>query len=896
MQHYSTRLLTKLNIGIILITKGIVNDLLKIDCNYVDVGDKNIYISYLSRGGLYLIIQHNMIAAYADLQLRNINKNKAKFEEKLSTGYRINRAADDAAGLTISEKMRAQIRGLDTSSENIEEGKLYCNVAEGALSEVHSMLDKLKEIAVQAANDTNTTEDRLLLDDEVQQIKEEINSVFRNTEYNTIKIWQAAYVPEVGGICKDFSLYNVEDANGSYSGGIVYMNHRYSWGDLGINNWDATTHTFTSTAEFTIDAAVLHNNGLDIGDPSTNDNYISVDNSGAIFTINTMEGSTTADIKKSYSWSADDKGIYIDHVMTTDPDPHSETGNTTWTSMGLTAGDYVNEGTYTFKYYGMEVSFDVPSGGDTWEDFLGGFNNSIVKIDWHSEYFTTDKVETVECTNASQIFIDSSNKDYISTDLNPYTIRTDEDGIWITNNGDMKKSLGKDGAYEPSGSLVRWEELINQEGYPINSWGIDTDNNGSTNQNNPSNADGGDTKITISSDDIYTYLDDSLGSSFLFSFHISEDASRTAVMKDLNNSTFKNLGVISPTQISSYTPGTGDFVSSGNSAMLSFITQRDIFYRNFSSPNEEIAKGGISEKAGYFTLELSEANSESILYTLTSTRSRSELETEISNYIVNKMYDLYNSALQSGTPVTELSDTSNPDNALLGLENYTMSFVNYNDTVSLNLDLSKIQYGAIISPSDASAGKTPEDPEFLSEVSTYVANNMDLFLDSELKISGNGLSYQELWLQENSVFDDVPINVPVVGGCYLSFNVQSGANTNEKVAISYDYLRLGSLGMKTTNVLTRNNASTAITSIDKAIEKVSQQRSLFGAYRNQLEYAYSVNSYMYENMQAAESKIRDADMAKEVVNNLKYTILEQAGQAVLAQANQYSELMLSLLR
>lgn len=847
-----------------------------------------------------MIIQHNIAAMYADIQLKNAGKNKVRFGERLSTGYRINRAADDAASLTISEKMRAQIRGLDASKGNIADGKAYCNVADGALGQVHSILDRIKELAVQAASDTNTSADRTAMDEEVQQMKKEITSVLRNTEYNTINIWQAAYVPEVGGTCKDFSLYNVEDSSGSYYGGIIYMNHRYSWEDLGINNWDSTSHTFTSTTKFSIDATVLQNNGTStLGDPSVNDDYISSHNSGAIFSIATTKDSAAVDIKKNYDWSADDTGIYIDNVMTTSMDPDSVEGNTTWAAMGLTAGQYVDGGTYTFKYYGMEVSFEVPPEGDAWPDFLGGINNTLVNIDWHSEYFNTYKAETVKCTNASQILIDNTNKDYISTSSTPYSVCADEDGIWIKNSGNMKTALDKDGTYGPSGSLVRWEDLSNPDGYDITSWGLDTDNNGSTNLNGPVNADGGDTKVTVSSNTVYTYEDDSLGSSFSFDFRILDEASRGAVIKDLNNSTFVSTGVVSPTCISSYTDGSsssGAFLSSGLSSSISFVTQRNVFDRSFSSPTEAFAEGEVNESGGYFTLDLSKAGGGSTVCTMTSLESRSDLESEISKNISDKMKNMYYSAVLNAVPVTQLSNTADPNNALLHLGTYTVVFEQGLDTVRLNLDLSDIQYGDIISSADAAAGKTPDSTDFAALVGTYVSNNMDKFLDSKLTLSGDGTTYQKLSLQENSVKDNVAVNVPVVDGVDLTLTVQSGANANENIDITYDYLRLGTLGLKTTNVLTGEDASSAIQSVDKAIGKVSQQRSLFGAYTNRLEHAYSVNDTMSENLQTSESKIRDADMAQEMVNNLKSSVLEQVGQSILAQANHATENVLNLLQ
>lgn len=134
-------------------------------------------------------IQHNMRAANANRVLKNNNLSRVKATEKLSSGYRINRAGDDAAGLAISEKMRSQIRGLNQASRNVEDGISYVQVADGSLEEVQQMLHRIHELSVQAANGTNVQEDRLHIDSEVQQLKKEISSIFAETEFNTKKIW-----------------------------------------------------------------------------------------------------------------------------------------------------------------------------------------------------------------------------------------------------------------------------------------------------------------------------------------------------------------------------------------------------------------------------------------------------------------------------------------------------------------------------------------------------------------------------------------------------------------------------------------------------------------------------------------------------------------------------------
>ena len=133
-----------------------------------------------------MVVQHNMTAANANRMLGITTSAQAKSSEKLSSGYKINRAADDAAGLTISEKMRKQIRGLDQASTNAQDGVSSVQTAEGALTEVHSMLQRMNELAVQASNGTNADSDRQAIQDEIDQLTTEIDRVAETTKFNEI--------------------------------------------------------------------------------------------------------------------------------------------------------------------------------------------------------------------------------------------------------------------------------------------------------------------------------------------------------------------------------------------------------------------------------------------------------------------------------------------------------------------------------------------------------------------------------------------------------------------------------------------------------------------------------------------------------------------------------------
>lgn len=140
-----------------------------------------------------MVVQHNLTAANTNRQLGITTSGLQKSTEKLSSGYKINRAADDAAGLSISEKMRNQIRGLNKASDNAQDGISLVQTAEGALNEVHSMLQRMSELSVQAANGTNDTTDRSSINDEVQQLKTEIERVGSTTQFNKMNILDGTF-------------------------------------------------------------------------------------------------------------------------------------------------------------------------------------------------------------------------------------------------------------------------------------------------------------------------------------------------------------------------------------------------------------------------------------------------------------------------------------------------------------------------------------------------------------------------------------------------------------------------------------------------------------------------------------------------------------------------------
>ena len=262
-----------------------------------------------------MVVQHNMQAANANRMLNITSGAQSKSTEKLSSGYRINRAADDAAGLSISEKMRKQIRGLDKASSNAQDGVSSVQTAEGALTEVHSMLQRMNELATQAANGTNSTTDRSAIQDEISQLTTEIDRVAETTKFN--------------------ETYLLKGDKGTKE---VYMKGH----DAGLNG--SLTDNATS-ATFKVAAGAL-----DAGK--------SVTIGGKDYTI----GATVAEAKKIADDKKTTKGakVTVNGVeYTSDGTDLKDAKNNVLNTSNIKAGDIVSDGTKTLTASDIDTATGV---------------------------------------------------------------------------------------------------------------------------------------------------------------------------------------------------------------------------------------------------------------------------------------------------------------------------------------------------------------------------------------------------------------------------------------------------------------------------------------------------------------------------------------------------------
>lgn len=356
-------------------------------------------------------IQHNMSAASASRHLKLNEKGFRVSTQRLSTGYRINSAADDAAGLSISEKLRWQVRGMSRASENIGDGIALTQVADGALQEVHDLLQRMVELTVQAANDTNTEEDRVAIQQEISEIKSEINRISNDTEFNTIKLFKSTSTPKLDYDPMDLYVYRQDYPGvGTREGGIIYKGVRYAYEDMKNLNFDADGNIAAGTYEVEVE-------GKD-GNPVT---------------INLIfDGGDRIPSGRQYELKPDQNGISIDRIL------HP------WSEIKNADGDSIKPlnnkgGEYSFTHAGMQITFDVEEGADLVTIISSLEKDGLDTYELRSKKYTilnqpvTPELDLTRIDGTDSIKVTPANAEYLPkhTDSNVghYKIRADENEI-----------------------------------------------------------------------------------------------------------------------------------------------------------------------------------------------------------------------------------------------------------------------------------------------------------------------------------------------------------------------------------------------------------------------------------------------------------------------------------
>ncbi|MCR4756957.1 MAG: flagellin [Butyrivibrio sp.] len=857
-----------------------------------------------------MVIQHNIAAISAQRQIKINTDNRKKSTEKLSSGYRINRAADDAAGLAISEKMRREIRGLTQNMDNIQDGISLCQVADGYLNEVHDMVQRINELAVKGANDTLTDQDRSYIDSEVQQIKNEIDRIFHVATFNEIPIFNTPYIPSVGGSPEPYDMQIFYSNDGSL-GGLEFNNVRYNISELNSKGLD-------------LDATGIANSDIDA-------EFKLWDGENVHLKLN--KGDTLEKVQRIYNWNANETGIYVNEVLAT-----------TWADMGISGA--VTAGTYDFKFHGMEISFYVEEGDDR-SDIIKGIRGEglLEPTYWTTSVSSQTSRNIVSYPASNKVYATNSNKNAFMDD---YVISADTTGISVTNT-----TTGTSTSVTPWSSFSHQgphlESDTHNTNYPIVDWGIDNDSNGQSD-------------TTFDTEAVYRY--DSPDSSLAvgFDFQLADVSSQSQVIDAMNNT--KLDGEIHNSGYFSTSPSDGSSLSITNANIAmdgkdSFIMQKE-YGRNFDG--SAAMTGNITWTKTY--VDGSETDHSSPISSLTSTVSSSSNTTYADYYYHDTATDTYYKYTQA-TTVTNLNmrtddkyrwtkDYEVQYSGSLGnstmqqtaaepvrlrydkdtVTTFTRTNTEYEYTNATALTAEEVAdlTAAGTSFNEAFNSNTSADSGHSSSSNTYLSNggntlsHTQQYMDENYTVGSaftfnHSISYSNL---DSAATGSVSINLNFDGRAYRELAPQPAykmisehdfnnivvvppvkgiviqASPNEadvqQIIMQWSPMNLGVIGLSGTNTLTTSAALSAITQAKTALDAVSKERSTFGSYQNSLEHAYNNVANTRENVQASETRIRDTEMASESSRLATHNLLMESGQMVLAQANQTKQGVMTLLQ
>lgn len=997
-----------------------------------------------------MVIKSNILAAFASRQLNINDKSKAKSTEKLASGYRINRAADNAAGLAISEKMRAQIRGLNRGAQNVQDGISFCNTAEGALNEVHSILQRIRELSVQAANDTYVTADRISINEEVTMLKKEINRISQQTEFNTYNIFTTPF--EVN-FSDDIFVVQIFDANDgdpadpdSY-GGIIINSAAY--GEDTRVSWDKINPDMVRK-----DAS---------GKTVFNEGTYTYNTGSCNLEIQCKKGTKPPEIKVSFPVIGTDNGIEIAGQLVEWDDILNENNESIVDNIG-------ESGVYHFNFRNGVGSFYV-KGFESLDTIKNGINNcnriyGRKYINEYDGYYKAQAIDIKDIGSSLRVNNDIAQNLVNKKELD-VRLKADEIGVWLV---DVKDD-GSDGN-ELANSKKTWENL------GITSW---------------------DSKNDISDIKTYYYTyksntDDS-GYNIRFKFNLLDETSKESVIAGINNANVVDKDIkIDAEYTFSFTPAgkltSGTLKSSQCNVSLS---DEIAFKRNFNQQVDVFAEGDLTydENNKSFTLKFKDKNGnpnsavelqsssitsmESIkngvqpyldyllcrqipaaignqnittptlsdvlgssninsnttadvskteiyatqkmsgvcpvasmdfsglnkpggfqLYDLLGTGFNSTCATCTNHYSVMFVYGNTDKVASNGIRYSKSNDgknnytlkidiksmmekniDANTNNditdgnsftkALIGVmksSNFDFHYQQYaadggklyvydnrnrqlgsfdtkpydidNCTVDITLNGDKgnlqLQYGYDLNSLGLGQSPVTQTVESANGLFVKKADGTYELYDKTNTAHANQKRYDIQmgnlpiqWEQTyktimQGIADNTQINIKANDYDYVGyyakkrpnsatvstfdfyiedtkrFWIQAGANTNQGVALDWKGFTTYTLGIGTDDTLTQKSSEKLLGDIDGAVETISQMRSIFGAYTNRMEHMYSIDTNTAENLQSAESKIRDADIADEMVRVTAQDILLQATQAMLAQANKMKDGMLQLLQ
>ena len=725
-----------------------------------------------------MVVQHNLRAMNSNRMLGLTANVQAKSTEKLSSGYKINRAADDAAGLSISEKMRKQIRGLSQASLNAQDGISAVQTAEGALNEVQDMLQRMNELAVKAANGTMSESDRSYIQNEIDQLTTEIDRVAETTKFN-----------------ETYLLKGVEG---------------------------------TETVETAASIEVAYDKGI------TGEKTLEWKAGGpALFA--TKEGKSVAVTEQNYKdfFSADVKTEVDKVTIAKDSQLYNDQGDRISADA---AKDILNAGGKVFNNTGTRAVLN--------DSFELTQKKAVEGVDYN---FTAAKGATVTL-DLSGVNAAATTREIAGKDVKTLTTAQD---IYDALNGDTTVTNKYDLTFDATSKKL--------------------------------------TLTTKVADQYTTTAGDVAAAAF------TGDIVDGTTLASKSETTAGNIASVELKNASAlYEEDEADentTLADSDAYVAALKADGDLYtsatYYDAKDGRTVYDIDGNVMDADAITTEFKrqQANPTTTLQMFTTSPTEAEEGTDYTSETVTK--DII--SVKDGY---EIYSANANENNQFGAQKVDTKVTNFDNNFSIESDLLYAKDAS--DPTKYNTVSAEELKNFFDEDGTYKGG---LFkknaAGTQTEVGAEQIDDYVDWNKTDASTEEVAVrNV-------LTLSLQVGADSTVENKISVDIESMGAenLGVAGLKVDGKDstNADAAVETIAAAIEKVSAQRSALGAVQNRLEHTIANLDNVVENTTAAESQIRDTDMATEMVKFSNNNILAQAGQAMLAQANQANQGVLSLL-
>jgi len=926
-------------------------------------------------------VNHNIPALNAWRQGTIIQRAMSKTLERLSSGLRINRAADDAAGLAISEKMRAQIRGLDQATRNAQDGISLIQTAEGALNETHSILQRMRELSVQAANDTYTSEDRQEIQKEIDQLTAEIDRIADTTQFNkktlldgsnsalvssdklTTEIFMRGGLrvldqfgqKEAGGGNYKLNITAEAGVNQVQKSDIFKIKHDI---DTVTDVEEGYAHAFDPSASgaaldvatgatistgqtvdltFTVDGQTFELTHTLTSDVTTGgEGALATDIADLVNDTETLRDYVTAEVSgdniqfksdvagESFKveWEMSDANLTLDSSAdgsaTADPTEQNVNAVTDLSSSDFIKGDY-------------QVQTHVLAAELSAATFFGGLNYSAGAATVMDQYVQgedlTDFVDNMSLNTVGEDFNQSILFEVASIDTDTGEMTLNYTYNSMKNTGETESGSGTvvvaSGAVENidvgnvSFASMTFEAL---ENYTVGDKAVVN-----------TLADGGanDKVVTLEykgTETGDTYED--IGQVVLADQTLSEEVTQFKFQQINVNSSSADYGdhVENDFKLEfGVTSGAAAFAAMWNTEDWDTGAAAEWSVTADGSSIGKIADGGDSlydsdrfwDASGNFMLDepksitLVQGNGEKASLTISSADTFDDVAQKLNDAIANGLGqgDLVGEA-NSDRFVNYVSESEAQDD---GLESVAGTFVIRSALAGKDGEITFVGDDDVLNALSLTTIQQAENNQFTVDVTdahdgTVIASDVKL---SENKLIGVVHENVDVKFDANSglsvSWNSSTKDFSLAGGGENSVNtfvhladrtmvLHIGANQKQDIGMGIGNMRSDSLGVDNIQVTSNELANRAIGTIDGAISRVSGERSKLGALQNRLDHTINNLGVTMENLTAAESRIRDADMAKEMMEFTKLQILSQSANAMLAQANQLPQNVLQLLR